>query len=101
MSNISFNPGVGLKLTSPRISNLVRPSSSETPSPDYYSVKCGMMDLTERQKNENERLSKRYERKSIGSSLNTLSPSRAVSHPDSLPGISICRKSGSTRRIFG
>lgn len=58
--NLPSNPGVGLKLTAPRIPD--HPSSSDThgPGPQSYSI-GGMSDLTEREMNQNELLSKRYE----------------------------------------
>mmetsp|Transcript_1831 Transcript_1831/g.3969 ORF Transcript_1831/g.3969 Transcript_1831/m.3969 type:complete len:123 (-) Transcript_1831:1807-2175(-) len=56
--NLSYNSGVGLKLTSPRIPKTINHS---TPSAHCYSVKCGMTDFTERQKTQHELLSKRYE----------------------------------------
>lgn len=58
MTTITCNPGVGLKLTAPRISSMV--VSSDSPSPQTYQVKNSTFDLTERQKNSNALLSKRY-----------------------------------------
>ena len=56
------NPGVGLKLTAPRISKLVT-STLATPCPQSYHIKnFGIIDLTERQKIQNALLSKRYEK---------------------------------------
>ena len=77
MTTLSFNPGVGLKLTAPRIQDNSRPSSAGTPSPQSYSLK-GTLDVTDREKNQNELLSKRYERKSIGSrsTFTTNAPSK-------------------------
>jgi hypothetical protein len=51
------NPGVGLKLTAPRISMALL---SDSPSPQSYRVNNGMMDLTERQRSQNALLSQRY-----------------------------------------
>lgn len=52
------NPGIGLKLTAPRISRMaIEPDS---PSPQMYQVKVGTFDLTDRQKNQNAILSQRY-----------------------------------------
>lgn len=61
------NPGVGLKLTAPRISKLIT-STLDTPSPQSYHIKnFGIIDLTERQKNQNALISKRYEKNSSSS----------------------------------
>ena len=56
---MSSNPGVGLKLTEPRIQETNGP---QAPSPQSYSIRT-CMDVTERQKYQNELLSKRYEGK--------------------------------------
>ncbi|KAL7546328.1 hypothetical protein ACHAWF_009655 [Thalassiosira exigua] len=68
--NLPSNPGVGLQLTGPRIQeHLSSPSiSGPSPGPQSYSIN-GTMDLTERQKNQNLLLSRRYEGKNFSSPI--------------------------------
>lgn len=61
--NLPSNPGVGFKLTAPRIPDRAS-SSSGSPGPQYSISGTGIpWDLTERQKSQNLLLSKRYEGK--------------------------------------
>mmetsp|Transcript_8476 Transcript_8476/g.20738 ORF Transcript_8476/g.20738 Transcript_8476/m.20738 type:complete len:157 (-) Transcript_8476:1364-1834(-) len=56
--DFTSNPGVGLKLTAPRIHDRTFSSDTPGPGPQSYSI-SGMSDLTERERIQNELLSKR------------------------------------------
>jgi len=83
-SNMTRNPGVGLKLTSQRIS-VYNSVALDTPSPQSYCIRNGILDLTEREKKQNALLSNRYEKKKRASTNDPKILKRSNPVVDSFP----------------